>query len=161
MPKIDFSLYILILHNYISFHGHHENGLILNFTVGLKGNWKSNMIDTVCFELGMTLQALRAKNLKHLIHKSVVSHSNKNCNVEQEIYWRQLRTVFEKECNQSIYNNQGNQEKSEEIKRKLIQLKMIETKWKVKYKAKNFIISSKKISSLIWNFNLYGPAKQD
>lgn len=37
-----------------------------------------NMIDAIYFALGMTLQALRAKTLKALIHKSVESHSQKN-----------------------------------------------------------------------------------
>jgi structural maintenance of chromosome 1 len=61
----------IVLDNFKSFEGKHEIGFFLDFSVvlGPNGSGKSNILDAICFALGMKTVSLRTKNLKDLIYK--------------------------------------------------------------------------------------------
>ena len=104
----------MIVENFKSFEGRHEIGLFKNFTVvmGPNGSGKSNIIDAMCFALGMTLKTLRTKNLKDLIYKPSSESSlsqKKTCFVElvftegdTELSFK--RSVMSNGANQFLFN---------------------------------------------------------
>jgi len=78
-PKTDkLKLKRLIVENFKSFNGHHEIGIFQNFSVilGPNGSGKSNIIDAICFALGVRTINLRTKKLQELIFK----YENENDN---------------------------------------------------------------------------------
>ena len=112
--KRDLHLTKIVLENFKSFEGRHEIGLFLNFTVvmGPNGSGKSNIIDAMCFALGMTLHSLRTKNLRDLIYKPSIDSpisQKKTCFVEliftefgTELSFK--RCVTQNGSNQFIFN---------------------------------------------------------
>lgn len=112
--KRDLHLTKIVLENFKSFEGRHEIGLFLNFTVvmGPNGSGKSNIIDAMCFALGMTLHSLRTKNLRDLIYKPCIDSpisQKKTCFVEliftelgTELSFK--RCVTQNGSNQFIFN---------------------------------------------------------
>lgn len=76
--KNDLKLNRLILENFKSFEGRHEIGYFQNFSVvlGPNGSGKSNIIDAICFALGMKTISLRTKNLKDLIYRKEYDEEN-------------------------------------------------------------------------------------
>ena len=83
--KNELKLNKLVLENFKSFEGRHEVGYFLNFSVvlGPNGSGKSNIIDAICFALGMKTISLRTKNLRDLVYKrDADDESRRNCFVE-------------------------------------------------------------------------------
>ena len=76
--KNSLKLHKIVLENFKSFEGVHEIGYFLNFSVvlGPNGSGKSNIIDAICFALGMRTISLRTKNLKDLIYKREFDDDN-------------------------------------------------------------------------------------
>jgi len=80
----------IVLENFKSFNGRHEIGIFQNLSVilGPNGSGKSNIIDAICFALGVKTINLRTKNLKDLIFKYENENDNeliqkkKTCYVE-------------------------------------------------------------------------------
>ena len=101
----------MIIDNFKSFEGRHEIGYFLNFSVvmGPNGSGKSNIIDALCFALGMNLHSLRTKNYKDLIYKPTndVNHSQKKtCYVE--LIFTDQHTLSEVSFRRSIQSNGAN-----------------------------------------------------
>eukprot|EP01122_Echinamoeba_exundans_P014026 TRINITY_DN6267_c0_g1_i1.p1 TRINITY_DN6267_c0_g1~~TRINITY_DN6267_c0_g1_i1.p1 ORF type:complete len:1219 (+),score=293.05 TRINITY_DN6267_c0_g1_i1:51-3707(+) len=67
----------LALENFKSYRGHHKIGPFKNFTaiIGPNGSGKSNLMDAICFVLGMKTQQLRGADLKDLMYRGDVSAS--------------------------------------------------------------------------------------
>ena len=95
-------LHKICLENFKSFEGKHDIGYFQNFSVvlGPNGSGKSNIIDAICFALGMKTMSLRSKNLKELIFKKDSENSQ---NLSEEI---DDNKKLEK--NKYIQNNQLN-----------------------------------------------------
>lgn len=83
-PEI--KLHKICLENFKSFNGKHEIGYFQNFSVvmGPNGSGKSNIIDAICFALGMKTISLRSKNLKELIFQKDMNHSEAFENEEKK-----------------------------------------------------------------------------
>lgn len=112
--KNELKLEKIVLENFKSFEGRHEVGYFLNFSVvlGPNGSGKSNIIDAICFALGMKTISLRTKNLKDLIYKKDADeeHSKRTCFVElqftkdgKDICFR--RTITIKGSSDFFFNN--------------------------------------------------------
>jgi structural maintenance of chromosome 1 len=78
----------IVLDNFKSFEGKHEIGLFLDFSVvlGPNGSGKSNIVDAMCFALGMKTVSLRTKNLKDLIYKKDYEDNESRRTAFVEIY---------------------------------------------------------------------------
>jgi structural maintenance of chromosome 1 len=81
----------LILENFKSFEGKHEIGLFQDFNVvlGPNGSGKSNIIDAICFALGMKTASLRTKNLRELIYKKDYENDDNKRTAFVEIFFIQ------------------------------------------------------------------------
>ena len=69
------------LQNFKSFDDQwHYIGPFLNFTsiIGPNGCGKSNIIDAICFVLGIDLTQLRSLTLSDLIHRKALTHNKRN-----------------------------------------------------------------------------------
>ena len=101
----------MIIDNFKSFEGRHEIGYFLNFSVvmGPNGSGKSNIIDALCFALGMNLHSLRTKNYKDLIYKPTndIAHTQKKTCFVELIFTEQL-TENEVSFRRSIQSNGAN-----------------------------------------------------
>ena len=121
---LSFYLKKIVLENFKSFQGTKEIGEFLNFSVilGPNGSGKSNILDAICFGLGIRPNSLRTNNLKELIYKNeneIKSESKekkklKSCYVE--LYFEHLdkakteviifkRTIINKGCSEYYFNN--------------------------------------------------------
>jgi len=112
--KNSLKLHRLILENFKSFEGRHEIGYFQNFSVvlGPNGSGKSNIIDAICFALGMKTISLRTKNLKDLIHKKEYDEESPAKSSYVELFFRQgdeelsfKRTISPKGTSDFYYNN--------------------------------------------------------
>lgn len=115
----------IVVENFKSFKGKREIGEFLNFSVilGPNGSGKSNILDAICFGLGIRPSSLRTNNLKELIYKneydleqeSKIKKQQKSCSVE--LYFEQLikdkssqelvfkRTIINKGASEYYLNN--------------------------------------------------------
>ena len=75
---LSFYLKKIVLENFKSFQGTKEIGEFLNFSVilGPNGSGKSNILDAICFGLGIRPNSLRTNNLKELIYKNENESNN-------------------------------------------------------------------------------------
>lgn len=112
--KNELKLHKMVLDNFKSFEGKHEIGYFLNFSVvlGPNGSGKSNIIDGLCFALGMKTISLRTKNLRDLVYKKEVDDDNskRSCSVElvftkegEEISFK--RSITTKGSTEFFYKN--------------------------------------------------------
>lgn len=77
---LNFYLKKIIVQNFKSFEGRKEIGDFLNFSaiIGPNGSGKSNILDAICFGLGMKPNSLRSNNLKELIYKNENENERKD-----------------------------------------------------------------------------------
>jgi structural maintenance of chromosome 1 len=121
---LNFYLKKVVVQNFKSFEGKREIGDFLNFSavIGPNGSGKSNILDAICFGLGMKPNSLRSNNLKELIYKNenesekkgkkelkpcfVQLHFekfNKKDNKREETIFK--RTIVSKGASEFIYNS--------------------------------------------------------
>ncbi len=101
----DIKLYKINVENFKSFEGKHEIGYFQNFSVvmGPNGSGKSNIIDAICFALGMKTVSLRTKNLKELIYKK-----NSDIDVNEEEKKLSKNTIINRNnIDEDIKNNKN------------------------------------------------------
>jgi structural maintenance of chromosome 1 len=138
----------IVLDNFKSFEGRHEIGFFLDFSVvlGPNGSGKSNILDAICFALGMKTLSLRTKNLKDLIYKKEFEDDTKRTayvevylakDGEEIIFKRSISTK-----GSSDYFFGGKKISSEEYLEKL-------EKFNIPFKARYFILVQGAIDTIL------------
>jgi structural maintenance of chromosome 1 len=81
--QLEIQLHKIKIKNFKSFKDENEIGIFKNLSavIGPNGSGKSNILDAICFALGVKSISLRCKNIKELIHKSNSDNlTNENIN---------------------------------------------------------------------------------
>jgi len=146
---MSYKIYLLELNNWKSYGGNVILGPFFSFQaiIGPNGSGKSNIMDALCFVLGMSVDDLRAKKESDFIYKDVLlSQSDEETYVQLTLRNEEegdtiLRRTIDGESSSSNYRVNGKEVNFDDY------LKILET-FNIYPKIKNFLVFQGSIDSI-------------